>query len=113
MKKILLTLLLITLPLFGGTRMCDKGEVIKLLKDDLRGIKHQKFIIKIHSGLTLLVAHNIDLAPRIDTLQKGDQIKFCGEFETNSKGGVIHWTHHDPRGKHQGGWIEHKNKRYE
>ena len=112
MIKILLVLLL-SFELFAGTRMCGSGEVIRLLSDDNKGSRHQRFIIKELSGRTLLVAHNIDLAPKIYSLQKGGIVKFCGDYEYNSKGGVIHWTHHDPRGKHSGGWLEYKGERYE
>ncbi|WP_404982986.1 DUF3465 domain-containing protein [Cobetia marina] len=89
------------------------GEVIRLLRDDLKGSRHQKFLIRVAGGTTILVAHNIDLAPRIDSLQVGDRIDFYGEYEWTDKGGVIHWTHHDPGGRHVGGWLEHAGRRYE
>ncbi|TVU70798.1 DUF3465 domain-containing protein [Cobetia crustatorum] len=89
------------------------GEVIRLLRDDLKGSRHQKFLIRVVGGTTILVAHNIDLAPRIDSLQVGDRLGFYGEYEWNDKGGVIHWTHHDPGGRHVDGWLEHAGRRYE
>ncbi len=112
MKKLFL-LLIISLELFAGSQMCSIGTVVRLLSDDNQGSRHQKFIIKQSSGRTLLITHNIDLAPKIYTLKKGGLIKFCGEYESNSKGGVVHWTHHDPKGWHKAGWLEYKGKRYE
>jgi hypothetical protein len=89
-----------------------RGEVIKLLEDDNRGSRHQRFLVRLGSGQVLLFAHNIDLAPRIDSLRKGDSISFYGEYEWNEKGGVMHWTHNDPDDRHVGGWIEHNGKRF-
>lgn len=90
-----------------------KGRVRKLLPDDNQGSPHQRFIITLASGHTLLIAHNIDLAPKIDSLKVGDTIEFYGEYEWNNKGGVIHWTHHDPDHHHIGGWLKHKGKIYQ
>jgi hypothetical protein len=89
-----------------------EGEVIRLLADDLDGSWHQRFIVRLASGHTVLIAHNIDLAPRLDALDSGDTVAFSGRYEWNEKGGVVHWTHHDPQGRRQGGWIEHRGKRY-
>jgi hypothetical protein len=84
-----------------------QGTVVKILPDDNDGSRHQRFIVRLNSGQTLLMSHNIDLAPRIDSLSAGDTVAFYGEYEWNQKGGLIHWTHHDPQGRHPAGWIKH------
>lgn len=89
------------------------GTVISLLADDLNGDRHQRFIIELKSGQTLLISHNIDLAPRIDELSLNDQIEFFGEYEWNDKGGVVHWTHRDPAGIHVDGWLFHNKVIYQ
>lgn len=91
----------------------ETGRVIKVLPDDTKGSQHQRFLVKLPSGLTVLIAHNIDLAPRVSRLKSGDSIRFKGEYEWNEKGGVVHWTHHDPAKRHTGGWVELDGKRYE
>jgi Protein of unknown function (DUF3465) len=89
------------------------GEVIKILADDNNGSRHQRFLVKVNLTQTVLIAHNIDLAERVANLQPGDMIQFYGEYEWNVKGGVVHWTHHDPAGKRAGGWIKHNDIIYQ
>jgi hypothetical protein len=89
-----------------------EGTVASVLPDDLNGSRHQRFIIQLASGQTLLIAHNIDIAPRIDGLAVGDRVRFNGEYVWNAKGGVVHWTHHDPQGGHIAGWVIHNGKTY-
>nr|CAA6826526.1 MAG: Unknown protein [uncultured Thiotrichaceae bacterium] len=89
-----------------------QGTVIKNLQDDTKGSQHQKFLIKISSDITLLVAHNIDIAPRVP-VSKGDKVTMRGEYAWNNRGGVMHWTHRDLKGRRKGGWIEAHGKRYE
>lgn len=89
-----------------------EGTVIRILPDDVNGGRHQRFIIELASGQTLLVAHNIDVAPRIASLAEGDTVRFSGEYIWNAKGGVLHWTHHDPQGRHVAGWVVHNGRTY-
>lgn len=86
--------------------------MIRLLSDDLDRPRHQRFIVQLASGQTLLISHNIDIAPRIDGLELGDSVSFNGEYVWNAKGGIVHWTHHDPQGRHVAGWLKHKSQRY-
>ncbi len=96
----------------SGEMVETQGYVTRILKDDNDGSRHQKFIIEIPDGLTLMVAHNIDLAPRVP-LKENDQVLVYGQYEWSNRGGVLHWTHHDPNKSHEEGWIEHQGKRYE
>ena len=96
----------------SNVQVKDVGTVIRLLDDDEVGDRHQRFILELESGQTLLVAHNIDIAPRLDGLAVGDTVGFYGEYIYSDKGGTIHWTHHDPRGRHVSGWLEWNGERY-
>ncbi len=89
------------------------GVVTKILRDDddPDGGRHQKFLIRSPSGVSVLVAHNIDIADRVP-LSKGDAVSFRGEYVWTEKGGTLHWTHRPKYGNRQGGWIEHAGKRY-
>jgi len=88
------------------------GIVQSILSDDTEGAKHQRFILRLASGQTLLVAHNIDIAPRVEPLNVGDTVYFAGIYEYNSQGGVIHWTHHDPQGTHRAGYLRVGDKTF-
>ncbi len=87
------------------------GFVRRLLSDDDDGSRHQRFIIDIGSRRTLLVAHNIDLAKRVP-LGMGDRVYIRGVYEWNELGGLMHWTHHDPLGIEDGGYVRYRRQIY-
>ncbi len=89
------------------------GIVVKVLKDDNNGLQHQKLLLKVSDNITVLIAHNIDLASRVEDIHEGDIVAFKGEYIYTPKGGTVHWTHKDPRGNHAAGWLEHNGKKYE
>jgi len=95
----------------SGVQVASDGVVTRLLADDNAGSRHQRFILRLDSGQKLLVAHNIDRAPRLRGLKPGDRVAFFGEYVWNGEGGVIHWTHHDPNGRHIAGWLSHNDQR--
>jgi hypothetical protein len=92
-----------------------KGTVTKILSDDNSGARHQRFIIKLSNSQTLMISHNIDIAPRVNGLKVSRQIIVHGEYVWNEQGGLVHWTHHDPDGdgSHENGWIIYENKKYQ
>ncbi len=87
------------------------GFVKRLLSDDNDGSRHQRFILDIGAGRTLLIAHNIDLVERVP-LGLGDRVRVRGMYEWNDLGGLVHWTHHDPLGVEDGGWIRYRTRVY-
>lgn len=95
----------------GDLWLTLEGQVERTLRDDEQGSRHQRFVLRLDEDLTVLVAHNIDLAPRVP-LSVGARLRLRGEYEWNERGGVVHWTHHDPDGR-PAGWIEFDGRRYE
>lgn len=89
------------------------GTVIRLLRDDGNGSRHQRILLRLPSGGTLLIAHNLDLAPRVEPLHVGDRLDFHGEYVWNDKGGVVHWTHRDPGGRHEAGWLRREGRTFQ
>jgi hypothetical protein len=89
------------------------GTVARVLADDTQGLKHQRFVLRMPSGLTVLVAHDIDEAPRIPDLRAGQPLLAHGEYVWNAQGGIVHWTHHDSSGRHAPGWIDYGGQRYQ
>ncbi len=87
------------------------GFVKKLLSDDNEGSRHQRFVLDIGSRRSLLIAHNIDLAKRVP-VGMGDRVRVRGMYEWNELGGLVHWTHHDPHGVEDGGYIRYRTKSY-
>ncbi len=90
-----------------------EGVVTRILTDDTKGSPHQRFIVRLASGRTVLIQHNIELAPRVAELKEGDTVAFFGEYIWNDQGGLVHWTHHDPAGRHVAGWVKHNGRTFQ
>jgi hypothetical protein len=97
----------------SNIQVSGTGVVERLLPDDDEGSRHQRFVLRLDPGHTVLVAHNIDLAARVPALAAGNAVDFAGEYVWNEKGGVLHWTHRDPAGRHAGGWLRHAGRTYQ
>jgi len=97
----------------SGVRVSGEGVVSALLPDDNESSRHQRFILRLASGQTLLFAHNIDIAPRLPSLKLGDTVVFEGVYEWNAQGGLVHWTHRDPSGEHPTGWLRYNGRIYQ
>ncbi len=90
------------------------GTVVRLLADRTSSTgTHEQFIVKLSSGdITVEVEHNISIALRVPAAL-GDHVVVHGEYVWNSQGGLIHFTHHDPQGTHEGGYIQDNGKTYD
>ena len=89
----------------------DSGFVVRLIPDDEQGSRHQRFVLKLRGNQTLLIAHNLELSPRVP-VGLGDRVAFRGLYEWNEQGGLVHWTHDDPTGMEQSGYVEFRTRRY-
>ena len=84
---------------------------MRLLPDDDDGSRHQRLVVQLPGRQTLLIANNLDVSGRVP-LGMGDRVEFRGLYEWNDLGGVVHWTHRDPLGDEEGGWIRYRKKVY-
>lgn len=94
-------------------QVTGEGTVLRTLDDDRSGTPHQRFILKLASGQTVLISHNVALAPRVEDLKTGDTVSFSGEYVWNEQGGLIHRTHRDARSRLVSGWLKHNGRTYE
>lgn len=97
----------------SGFQVLVRGTVTRLLTDDTTGSEHQRLIVKLSNDQTLLIAHNTDLATRVPSTCLNKTVYVYGQYEWNSQGGVVHWTHIDPDGSHVAGWIQYLGVRYQ
>ncbi len=94
-----------------------EGVIKKILPDDDNdsdgSSKHQRWIVRVPSGIEILIAHAFDVSARVP-VEEGDTIEFRGEYEYTEKGGTVHFTH-APKFKRRdpGGWIVHNGTKYE
>ena len=88
------------------------GTVSRVLADDNDGSRHQRILVRLPGGQTVLIVHNIDIAPRVSGVRPGNEIRFDGEYVWNERGGLVHWTHHDPAGRHKTGSITYAGRTY-
>lgn len=84
--------------------LTTRGAISKVLEDDHEGVAHQRFIVTLPSGATLLVLNNLERAYRLP-VGVGQNVEVRGQYRWNKHGGLMHETHHDDRTKHQDGWI--------
>jgi hypothetical protein len=90
------------------------GTVTRLLGVQAGRISpHEGFLLRLESGCSLVVRveANTDFTGPIP-LERGEHVLVKGEYEYYPLGGVIHWTHRDPRGRHEGGYIEAAGRIY-
>jgi len=89
----------------------DGMVVTQVLPDDTVGLQHQKWIVRLSNGKTLLAVYNTDMCPRVP-VQVGDIVSMGGMFIWTDQGGLIHWLHYDPRGNHPNGYVILNGKSY-
>jgi hypothetical protein len=104
----------------GDVVVTASGTVVKMLPDDTDtsdgSEQHQKFLVELPAApgadaITIRICHNLKFG-RLP-IAEGDAIRFKGEYEYTELGGTVHWTHRDPRGTHEDGYIELNGTRYE
>jgi hypothetical protein len=90
------------------------GSIVRLLGTQAGRVSpHEGFLLRLSSGcdLVLRVEANTDFTGPIP-LTRGERVAVKGEYEYYPRGGVVHWTHRDPRGRHEGGYISAGGKLY-
>jgi hypothetical protein len=64
----------------SGISVTVKGNITRILGDDTVGVRHQRFIIELSNGQTLLIEHSIDIAPRVQGINVGSVLYAHGDY---------------------------------
>jgi hypothetical protein len=80
------------------------AHVTQVLPDDLIGSKHQKWIVQLEDGSSLLCVYNSDMGDRIP-VQVGQTMSLGGQYIWDRGGGLIHWLHADPQHRRPDGYV--------
>ena len=62
-----------------------EGTVSRVLPDDLNGPRHQRFIVELASGQTLLITHNIDIARESTDLRRATMLALTASMSGTRK----------------------------
>ena len=77
---------------------------------------HEGFLLHLAGaegrGLTVRVEDNVDLTGPLD-LAEGQSVEVRGEYIFDPRGGIVHYTHRDPRGRHAAGYVRVGDKFYQ
>ncbi|HEY8320300.1 MAG TPA: DUF3465 domain-containing protein [Candidatus Baltobacteraceae bacterium] len=73
--------------------------------------EHEAFDVQTPCGPAEIV-DNVDIAPPVP-VRPGDRIDVRGEMvHDRGKPPIVHWTHHDPQGTHEDGFIRLRGRAY-
>jgi hypothetical protein len=99
----------------SGVEVVADGRVTAILGvAQGRVSPHEGFLVRLDSGCDVVVRveANTDLTGEFP-IARGDRVVVKGEYEYYPRGGVIHWTHRDPRGRHEGGYVQLGGRTYQ
>lgn len=85
--------------------------IVRVLPDDNQGSRHQKWIVQLANGRTVLAVYNMDICDRIP-LVVGSTVSMGGQYIWDRNGGLIHWLHEDPRHNRPDGYVDLNGARY-
>lgn len=75
------------------------------------GFEHEAFDAQSVAG-GLEIVDNVTIGPRVP-VRPGDRIVVRGEMVHDpGRAPIVHWTHHDPSGRHAGGFIRLQGRVY-
>jgi hypothetical protein len=101
----------------SGVEVTATGSVARMLgtRTGPSGT-HEGFLLHLRGaagrGLTVRVEDNTDLTGPVP-LSEGESVEVRGEYVYDPRGGLIHYTHLDPRGRHAAGHILANGKVYQ
>ena len=73
---------------------------------------HEQFDVRGDDGSGFRVVDNVSIAPRVPA-HPGDRVTVQGELvRARSPLPIVHWTHHDPGGRHPDGFVSLNGRVY-